>query len=136
MAVQANQPVKVQQAKKGGGGLGGMLGLIGGVAATVATGGAAAPALLAGAATGSQLGGMVGNALAPGQAGSVTQQAPAEGGGDNPMLRRLQSGENQAKIAQLREAAMATAELPPPEREQYLNPIMTAAAQLSPRRKA
>jgi hypothetical protein len=48
------------------------------------------------------------------------------------MLRKLQSGESQAKIAQLRDAAMATAELPAPEREQYLNPIMAAAAQLSP----
>lgn len=135
MSVQANQPVKKE--KKGGGGLGGLLGAAAGLGATVLTGGAAAPvtmgAMLGGAATGAQVGGMIGGALAPGQAASQGQGV--ESGGDNPMLRRLQSGEQQAKIAQLREAAMATAELPPEQRAEYLNPIMTAAAQLSPLRK-
>jgi hypothetical protein len=129
MAVQANQPIK--PGKSGGGGLGGFLGAIGGAAIGGAVAGPAGA--VKGASFGKDMGSTVGGAVAPGQEASQAQGAPGTVN-DNPMKRRLEAGETQAKMTQLRDSAMATADLPPEQREQYLNPIMTAAAQLSPRK--
>lgn len=127
MPVQAIQAV--QQGKKGGGGLGKLLGTIGGAIAGVATGGLALPAIAAGAGLGSMAGEAAGGLINKATPETQQQGAPAET--ENAMSRKLRSGDQMAQIAQLKDSAMATAELPPDQRAQYLDPIMQAAAKLS-----
>lgn len=131
MTVQPTQVV--QQGKKSGSKIGGLLGLIGGIGATIATGGLAGPLTLPAAASalgmvsgGASLGQTVGGLAKPGQeAQSAAGVAVDPDGG--AMTRRLKSGEAQAHLAQLRDSAMATQQLPPEERGQYLEPIFKAA---------
>lgn len=133
MTVQVDQNIK--PGKRGLGGLGGLLGLIGGAAAVGLTGGAAAPtvgAMLGGAATGGAVGNMAGSAISPGRAAEKEQAVTT--GEPGAMTRRLQSGEMQNKMNQLRESAMAATKLPDAERVQHLEPIMQAASVLSKQR--
>ena len=136
MSVQANMPVKTTAGKKGGGGLGGLIGgTIGGVVGAIYGGPAGAAA---GWGAGSSAGGMVGGLVKPAKAGTQTQgQAVQTGSEDSagPMTRRLKSGETQQQLTQLKDAAMAATSLPPPERAQYLEPIMEAAGVLSQQRR-
>lgn len=95
---------KVTEGDSGGGLFGSILGAVVGAAATIFTAGAAAPlaasAVLGGAAAGQGIGGIVGGALAPGQKGSVEEQAAVgvQGGGD--AMSRKFSQESAQNVAQ------------------------------------
>jgi hypothetical protein len=126
MFVDANQPV---QRKRGGGGLGKLLGtIVGGIGGFFVGGPAGA---VAGAGLGGGLGETAGNLVKKPE----EKQNPSVQKLGDPMQRRQEMADNQQKIAQLQDAAMATTELPPDQRGQYLDPIMKAASLLSPLRK-
>lgn len=122
-------------AKKGGGGLGKMLGLgagalIGGIAA-IASGGTAAPAIgaiakgaLGGAATGAGVGGMVGEAVKPGMAPG--QPKGPEIDNNKAMQRREQLLTSQQNMKALRDAAVSLPEVDPETRAQAAQPILQA----------
>jgi hypothetical protein len=125
MTIQAIQPGKPP--KKGGGGIGALIGgAIGGIGGFFAGGPGGA---LAGAKLGYDVGGGIGNKMNKPEGPSQSVVAPEVG---NPMERKQQLLEQNQKINTLRDAAMATADLPPDQRQQYLDPIMKAAALLSP----
>jgi hypothetical protein len=120
--IQINQPV--QEGKKSGSRLGGILGLLGAAGAAVATGGMSIPATVGLLAGGASLGQSVGGLAKPGSASSQSSGIQTD---DGAMTRRLKSGEHQQKMEQLKQSAVATAQLPEAERAKYLEPIMSAA---------
>ena len=124
MAINVQQPQ--QPAKRGFGGLGKLLGIAGAGAAAIATGGLSIPATIGLLGTGASVGGAIGDAIKPGQAGGPGQGVQSSE--DSAITRRVKSGESQAQMEQLKQSALATAELPPEQRRQYLEPIMNAAA--------
>jgi len=71
------------------------------------------------------LAGSIGETLKPGKEASsgISQDTP-----DSAFSRRAKGLDRDSKLEQLKQAAMATYDLPEPERVQYLQPIMSAAS--------
>lgn len=132
MTIQAVQPVKKTDAKKSGGSLGGLIGTGLGAAVGFVGSGFNPAGAMAGASVGGSFGSMIGNSIKPGKQGSVTQnESVAQDQEAGPITRRLKQNDVNAQMEQLKDAALAATTLPPPERKQYLDPIMEAAGVLS-----
>jgi hypothetical protein len=126
MLNQVVQPVK--QGSSGWGKAGSLLGLLGAGTAAALTGGTTLLAGLGAAGTGASVGGLLGGLKKGSQPTQSGGLQPA--GMDSAMQRKQQAMDTQNKLTQLRESAVATAELPPEQRQQYLDPIMKAAGYL------
>ena len=106
----------------------GPLTAIGGIAGGVIGGVAGGPAgAIGGAAGGSSVGGTIGGMIDPGEAAkeSSTPQAQAVDVEENAMQRRLGEAK-QNRLAILRNAESALAQLPQQLREEYAGPIIQA----------
>jgi uncharacterized protein YcfJ len=100
-------------------------GIAGGVVGGIYGGGPAGA--MAGASAGSSLGGTIGGMIDPGEAAkeSSTPQAQAVDVEENAMQRRLGEAK-QNRLAVLRNAESALAQLPQQLREEYAGPIIQA----------
>jgi hypothetical protein len=127
--VLRKQRVVGEAAKKGtstGSTLGKILGLGAGLAATVASGGAAAPALIGSASAGMGLGGAVGGMFdKPGQASTerIEQEQSTQAAGS---IQRRRDALDQ--VEQLKKAQAAVMQLPPAQQESFAAPINEALA--------
>lgn len=120
MAIQLSMPAI--PGKKSGAGIGSLIGTGLGVIAAPFTGGASI-------GIGNQIGGAIGNAVSPGEAGTQAEQL-GQAQQKDAVSRRLEAAEKQGHLSQLRESAMALAELPTEQRHEYGPPILDAYAKL------
>ncbi len=121
----------VNPGRSGSSGIGSVLGAIGGALGVIAapvTGGASlagtAAAIGGGAATGAGIGGMLGGAIDPGKAAKESPQVDMEDKG--PISRRLAAADQNSKLMQLRESAMALPQIPEAQRAEYAPQILEA----------
>ena len=117
------KPQPTYKTKKGGGGIGQMLGTIGGAAlgTIVAPVGGTLAGASAGAALGGTLGGMLGGAVSPAGQKQVGQQGPA--------YQPLQTPKLSANGQQLQQSLMALKEFDPEFQKQVSFPLVAALMQ-------